>query len=195
MDSVLKMAHRFRRLWILAGLISAPSVTVIVYREELVLWGVQLQTASTLASLRDHRNSDLRTVDEKGIHLRPSRKEFFAGDPYLFRQGLKFKWCVPPPSGEELRYSASKPHEKAGGGRATYYAYSLDMIAGRRFFVFLGKLKPNEFPYYGWFREEEVSWYFQVLLSDLNADELRREQDFREKCNHRFPIQMTDQNQ
>jgi hypothetical protein len=89
-----------------------------------------------------------------------------------------FVWRCPPPSGRNI--------PKAGSADRTllypFYACSASAMGGKRVFVFpppLGAML---------LADEDVSWYWQLPLSDLTPDQRQQEMVYRKARNLQFPL-------
>jgi uncharacterized membrane protein/cytochrome c-type biogenesis protein CcmH/NrfG len=119
----------------------------------------------------------------EGLGLKPNQGEVLtaAGVPPLPQ--TRYVWRVPPPSGEPVRVPSEKNHRHEGE-RRPFYACSTDLVGFRRVFVFPPPLRAVLLA------DEDVSWFFQVRMDDLTAEEQAREREYRRQQGLRFPLDL-----
>jgi uncharacterized membrane protein len=118
-------------------------------------------------------------TEREGLYLKANRGRVLdaAGrsplpDPYC--------WRIPPPSGQDIPLTG-RDGTPPSGHRLTFYACCQVSAGPKRAFVF----PPAEVVLLA---DDEVSWYFQVPLSDLTQDERVREQAYRRERGIHFPL-------
>jgi uncharacterized membrane protein len=119
---------------------------------------------------------------EAGQYLRPMRGPVVDADGRpLFR--VELLWRSPPPCGEEIRVFDTNGMAIADGRRVSFYACAAKPIGANRIFVFPPPVGVAILT------DEEVSWFFQVPLAELTADERERENAYRVQLRLRFPLE------
>jgi uncharacterized membrane protein/Tfp pilus assembly protein PilF len=116
-----------------------------------------------------------------GLYLKPNRGPVTGPDGQRSPLRLNFLWKCPPPSGDEIRLIGPGGTAAGEGGGAPFYACSADPIASKRVFVFPPPVNA------ALLADDEVSWFFQVPLAELNEEQRRREDDFRKERGLIFP--------
>lgn len=190
-----------QKTWRFVGIVALSILAGTIFwafREKFAVFCFNTQTAGILTDLRNRRKIEIESfeysgTEKEGMYLVGSRRIVTHLNPIISwtRKQPKFMWCVPPPSGDELRIADREHHDRYGDLRPIFYACTIDLIDGKRYFVFLGTIETTDSgwrKFYGWLRDDEVSWYYQSLIKDLNADELVIENQYREQCGHRFPV-------
>jgi hypothetical protein len=100
--------------------------------------------------------------------------------PLLSRIG--FVWRCPTPSGTEIRVSQPDSSVPAHDRRFPFYACSVNIIDKKRIFVFPPGARAEPLS------DDEVSWFYQLKMSDLSEAERSREDDYRRERDLRFPL-------
>ncbi len=95
---------------------------------------------------------------------------------------IEFIWRSPPPSGEEIRLFDTNGEVVGDGRRVSFYACAAKPAGANRIFVFPSPRGVTIL------KDEEMSWYFQVPLSELTADERTREAEYRLQHGLHFPL-------
>ncbi len=138
--------------------------------------------SATLPGLarRDHVEERYAGTPKHGLYMKADRGPILSesGQP-AFNPG--FVWRCPPPSGEEIRFGDADGAHSTNTRRAPFYA-CVAAPAPRRFFVFPPPRNAVALV------DGEVSWYYQVPLSELNEDERRKEDEYRSRLGLTFPL-------
>jgi uncharacterized membrane protein len=113
---------------------------------------------------------------EEWLHLKPDR-EYVVEPVGRQRLPLQFYWRSPPPCGPE---TVSKVNGVRG--RAPFYACSAVPYGPKRIFVFPPPVNAVHLA------DDEVSWFFQLPLKELTADELQKEDAYRKNRGIHFPL-------
>jgi uncharacterized membrane protein len=113
----------------------------------------------------------------RGGNLAPNRGPVVV-EPGQMSLPAPFVWRCPPPSGQNI------PQEGSADRTLLYPFYACSAIAfgGKRVFVFpppLGAML---------LADEDVSWYWQLPLSDLTPDQRQEEIVYRKARNLQFPL-------
>jgi uncharacterized membrane protein len=116
-----------------------------------------------------------------GLYLKPNRGLVAGPDGQRSPLRLNFLWRCPPPSGDEIRVVGPAGTSAGESGHAPFYACSADPIASKRVFIFPPPVNA------ALLADEEVSWFFQVPLAELNEEQRRREDGYRKESGLRFP--------
>ncbi|HZV06537.1 MAG TPA: DUF2142 domain-containing protein [Gemmataceae bacterium] len=121
---------------------------------------------------------------KEAFYLKPNQGEVLTpvGTPPLPK--TRYVWRVPPPSGEPIRAPLEKDARVGELAHRPFFACSMDPVGLRRVFVFPPPRKAVLFS------DEEVSWYFQLPMDQLNPDEQAREREYRRQQGLRFPLDL-----
>jgi uncharacterized membrane protein len=116
-------------------------------------------------------------TSREGLYFKPDRGRVAAaaGEPPVAR--FDFLWRVPPPSGKEVRLSGGLTQED----RAPFYACSRELFLTKRLFLFPpGKCEL--------LADQDISWLYQVPLTELSANEAEKERAYRASLGLHFPL-------
>jgi Tfp pilus assembly protein PilF len=117
-----------------------------------------------------------------GLYLKANRGRVVnAAGERLFPRGELF-WRSPPPSGEEIRLFDAAGTALKEGERVPFYACGADHAGPSRIFVFPAPVGTKAL------NDEDVSWFYQLPLTELTPEEREREQDYRLRSGLRFPL-------
>jgi uncharacterized membrane protein len=116
----------------------------------------------------------------EGIYLKPNRGPV-GNDAGGLPLPAPCNWRCPPPSGREIRVGAASSASSASQ-REPFYACSEQLVGPKRVFLFPppGRAKL--------FADEDVSWFFQLPLADLNEEQRQREENYRKEQRLEFPL-------
>ncbi len=92
-----------------------------------------------------------------------------------------FVWRCPPPSGEPIRI-VDNGESVSAGHNEPFFACSTIAPGGRRVFVFPPTVGAR------FFADQEISWYFQRPMRDLDEGQRARESAFRTARGLQFPL-------
>jgi uncharacterized membrane protein/Tfp pilus assembly protein PilF len=117
-----------------------------------------------------------------GFYLKANRGRVAdtSGDPFLAK--AEFLWRCPPPDGADIRFLDGKGAELTDGTRVPFYACGAAHAGSSRVFVFpppVGAVVLSD---------EDVSWFFQLPLTDLTPEEREREHSYRIEHGLHFPL-------
>jgi tetratricopeptide (TPR) repeat protein len=119
----------------------------------------------------------------EGISLRRSRERIVDASGHALIPGVDLYWRIPPPGGGEIQVLGPKGTNVSQEVRQPFYACSATLSGAKRLFVFP---PPRSAVLLA---DEEVSWCFQVRLSELTEVEREKEASFRrERGLDRFPL-------
>jgi uncharacterized membrane protein/Tfp pilus assembly protein PilF len=173
------------------------------YEEALRLRPDDVKIQMALAQLREaqkgmtdamtHMGSVLRSLAQAnaeerhagtadaGLYLKPLRSRVVAADGRPPRMPVEFFWRSPSPGGQEIRLAG--PGGDAGAGRRMpFYACASQPIGPKRVFVFPPPVNARLLA------DEDVSWFFQVPLGELDDRERGAEMRYRQERGLRFPL-------
>jgi uncharacterized membrane protein len=114
-----------------------------------------------------------------GMYLKPNRDRV-ASAGGIPLPGACF-WRCPPPSGREIGPLTSSAASR-DGQREPFYACSEQMIGRKRVFIFPPSARAMLLA------DEDVSWFFQLPMTNLNDEERQREEVYREAQGLEFPL-------
>jgi uncharacterized membrane protein len=137
-----------------------------------------------LAAARTTGSSESRHrgTARAGDYLKPNRGRIVGADGNNPFGPLEFFWRSPPPAGGESLLSGQEGATPAEGRRRAFYACSAQPIRGKRVFVFPLPAGARALA------DEDVSWFYQVPLADLNEVERVQEGEYRHQHGLRFPL-------
>jgi uncharacterized membrane protein len=118
-----------------------------------------------------------RGTAREGLYLKPGRGPVVATEAQPLVRSFEFLWRIPPPGGDEVRFSGVP----AAGDRRPFYACSKGLILTKRLFIF----PPARCELLA---DEDVSWFYQLPLTELGASELEKERAFRTSLGLNFPL-------
>lgn len=101
-------------------------------------------------------------------------------------------WMIPPPSGIEFQIRDKDGKPACNEGRARFYVCSAEQIRGARLFLFQfpigGRMRGHVATQWGFalYTDDEVSWYYQMLMEDLTPQEREREIAYRTECDGKW---------
>jgi tetratricopeptide (TPR) repeat protein len=120
---------------------------------------------------------------EEGVFLRRSRERIADASGHVLIPGVDLYWRIPPPGGGEIQVLGPKGTTESQQVRQPFYACSATLSGAKRLFVFP---PPRNVVLLA---DEDVSWCFQVRLSELTEQERQQEDAFRrERGLDRFPL-------
>jgi uncharacterized membrane protein len=117
-----------------------------------------------------------------GMYLKPNRGRVLKKDGSRLFPRVEVLWRCPPPSGAAIRLFGKDGGPASDGRRMPFYACSAEPVGPNRVFVFPPPMGVAVFA------DEDISWYYQVPLADLNAAEREKERAYRQQNGVHFPL-------
>lgn len=120
---------------------------------------------------------------EEGWFFKPNRGRFLDADGKNPIPAAEFLWRCPSPGEEGALLLAPQASAPGSARRTPFFACSTRPMGGKRVFVFRPPTGAREFA------DEEVSWFFQVPLAELDDQEREKESTYRQRLGLHFPLE------
>jgi uncharacterized membrane protein len=118
----------------------------------------------------------------EGDYVKPNRGKMVGPGGIEVFPPPGFVWRVPPPSGGDVLLFGPGGSEVSQAHRSPFYACSAQPLLTRRVFVFPPPAGAKALP------DEDVSWFYQVPLAELTAEERTKETEYRRRLGLHFPL-------
>jgi uncharacterized membrane protein len=125
---------------------------------------------------------------KEGFYLKASQAEVLTSAAVPPLPQTRYVWRIPPPSGEPVPAPGVSERSLRRPPRDPFYACSLDLVGWRRVFVFPPPQRAILLS------DEDVSWFYQVPMDDLSAEEQAQERAYRQEQGLVFPRDLQPRN-
>lgn len=97
-------------------------------------------------------------------------------------------WMTSPACGDRICIAGETEHISDSYERPIAIACSSKCVCGQRLFVFIKRMRGNFVTDHYFLKDEDLSWFYQVPMTELSNKEREQEQTYRERVHLKFPV-------